>query len=70
MLDVLENIWGLITSYWDYFVTSVKGFGYMIMTVIQSLAIPPVIRPYLPSFFGIAITTVVVIAVIKAIFGR
>ena len=70
MLDVLENIWGLITSYWDYFVTSVKGFGYMIMTVIQSLSIPPVIRPYLPSFFGIAITTVVVIAVIKAIFGR
>lgn len=70
MLSALENMWGIISSYWDYFVSSLKGFGYMIMTVIQSLAIPPVIRPYLPSFFGIAITTVIVIAVIKAIFGR
>lgn len=70
MLDVLQNIWGTIATFWDYFVTSMQGFGYLISIVVQSLAIPPMIRPYLPSFFGIAITAVVVIAVIKAIFGR
>ena len=70
MLPALENIWGIILSYWNYFVSSAKGFGYMLSTVFQSLAIPPFLRPYLPSFFGVAITTVIVIAVIKAIFGR
>ena len=70
MLGLLQSIGGWISSAFDYLVTSIKGFGYMLGVVIESLAIPPLLRPYLPSFLGIAITSVVVIAVIKAIFGR
>lgn len=70
MLGLLQSISGWIEVAYDYLLSSIKGFGYMIGIVIQSLAIPPLLRPYLPSFLGIAVTCVICIAVIKAIFGR
>lgn len=42
----------------------------MIMAVIESLAIPPILQQVLPAFMGSFIFAVVLISVVKGIFGR
>lgn len=50
--------------------TSTKGFFFMITAVIESLRLPPILQQFLPTFMGSFCFAVVLIAVIKGIFGR
>ena len=50
--------------------TSTKGFFYMILVVVDSLKLPPLFQQCLPAFMGSFLFAVVIIAVIKGIFGR
>ena len=70
MLGILQNIGGWFELLGTYFVTGIKGFGYMLAIVIESLYIPPLLQPYLPTFFISFMTAVTAVAVIKGIFGR
>ncbi len=70
MGGLFADIAGYIITLGQYALNTLRGIGYFFTILIESVAIPPLLSPYLPGFMAVAITTVVVIAVIKGILGR
>lgn len=66
----LGAIVGLVYLLKDYIIDLVKNAVIIIQLVIESVAIPPMISPYIPDVIAVCMTFVVGVTVVKIIFMR
>lgn len=70
MIDILQNIWGIVQTLWQFLSNMIQTTITVTSILTTSVVLPQSIVPFLPSILGSSVILTVTIFVAKFLIGR